>query len=179
MNINDYFQQAVKLIYRNWWDEVITLVGDHPELAVYVDADGLDYSLLHCAAVYDGAYDLIDYLLKLGANPSLSDGIGATPLGNAIRSGHRYGVDTNRNIELLVAAGANLRLFDETGDAPLHAAISERRHNIVRLLLEAGADPFQKNNCDNDAFSCVELINDFSMKSLIEEYVSSGNYRSS
>jgi ankyrin repeat protein len=173
MDVNDYFQQAVSLICRNWWPEVIALVGEHPELAVYINTDGLEYSLLHCAAGYDGASDLIDYLLKSGANPSLRDECGATPLGIAIHSGHRHGIDTNRNIELLVNAGADLRLCDETGEPPLHAAISERRPNIVRLLLEAGADPFQENDYGDDAFAYMVWIKDSSMRPLIEEYLSS------
>jgi ankyrin repeat protein len=44
---------------------------------------------------------------------------------------------------LLIAAGADLNATCQSGDTPLHSALRADRLGLVKLLLEAGADPNQ------------------------------------
>lgn len=164
-------EQMEELMGDGYWSESIAILDEHPELATFVNAEDYGRTLLHSAACYDGAPELVDALVKLGANVSLEDTTGATPLGNAIHSGYRLGLDTDRNIEILVAAGADLSGFDETGNPPLHAAIYERRPKTVSFLLEKGADPFQKNSYGDDAFEWMTWLKDTSMKDILDRYV--------
>lgn len=164
MNYKLLVERMEELMGRGFWSEAIAMLDEHPDLATFVDAENYGMGLLHSAACFDGAPELVEALVKLGANPSLQSTSGSTPLGNAIHSGYRLGLDTERNIEILVAAGADLTLFDETGNPPLHAAIYERRPKTVRFLLKKGADPFQKNSYGDDAFEWMTWLKDKSMK---------------
>jgi len=152
---------------KGFWSEAIDCIAEYPCLATFVDDENFGRSLLHDAVCYDGAAKLVDRLIKLGADVSLESSTGSTPLGNAIHSGYRHGVDTDENIALLVAAGADLSKFDETGNPPLHAAIYERRSRVVSYLLSAGADPLQSNAYGDDAYAYMKWIEDTSMASLL------------
>lgn len=48
-------------------------------------------------------------------------------------------------VEMLIAAGAQVRLADEAGMTPLHIAASKGFEHIAELLLRAGADPNAAN----------------------------------
>lgn len=133
--------QAENLIAQSRWAEVIELFERNPEIVLRRDARGCSPRWLHLAACHDGADALVAHLLMAGADPNAVADDGSTPLGNAIHSGHRTGLDTVQNIKLLVSAGADLTLPDETGNPPLHAAIYQRRIDVVRYLIQMGADP--------------------------------------
>lgn len=82
---------------------------------------------LHTAA-YKGFRTPIEQLLAAGADPNLADENGSTALEHAARRGHR------EELETLLVAGADLRFA-------LHAAAWEGHVEILRLLLDRGADP--------------------------------------
>ncbi|KAI9706852.1 MAG: Ankyrin-3 [Bogoriella megaspora] len=82
---------------------------------------------------------VLSLLLDHGFDPNAVDQDGCTPLHLASTSS-RF-----RNVELLVAAGASVDIWDRFGQQPLHAAINADPPTpemlaTVRKLLESGAD---------------------------------------
>jgi ankyrin repeat protein len=80
-------------------------------------------------------------LLEHGANPSLRNKSGSTPLHDAALSGNKDVV------EMLLASGADLTAEDPEAKAtPLHFAASFGRLEAVKTLVEHGADVSAKNS---------------------------------
>lgn len=160
---SESFEQAVGLALRGHWEELEELLCASQDVAEVTDNHG--QTLLHIVAGMDGAARTIKKIIALNAGVNRADESGAVPLGNAIHGGHRRGVDTTENIEVLVSAGADLSKFDETGNPPLHAAIYERRPDVIEILLAAGADPLQKNIYGDDAYAYIDWLRDARIES--------------
>jgi uncharacterized protein len=75
------------------------------------------------------------YLLQQGADPNLPARNGDTPLIAAARVGYAQGVEWLLGLSVRVDQGNRM------GETPLIVAVQQRHADIVRLLLEAGADP--------------------------------------
>jgi ankyrin repeat protein len=58
-------------------------------------------------------------------------------------------------IASLIAAGADVRARDGYGRTPLHVAAYARRHDAMRALVAAGADP---NALENDRYDIVTIV---------------------
>lgn len=162
---NPILGHATALALRGYWDELEEFLDAEPDSTNATNS--LDNTLLHIVACMDGGAAAIRQLIALNADVNKADKSGATPLGNAIHSGHRHGLDTDENIAILVAAGANLSQFDETGNPPLHAAIYARRPKVIKLLLDAGANPLQLNSYGDDAYAWVDYLGDKEMSRLL------------
>ena len=87
-------------------------------------------------ACTNGSAALVELLLKAGANPNARIATGETPIMTCASSGN---VDAMR---LLIARGADVNANEpsQNQDALMWAA-SERHPNVVRMLVEAGANP--------------------------------------
>ncbi len=87
------------------------------------------------------AYKIIKLLLDAGADPNLKDSAGKTAL--------HYLADSEvphpKALEYLLQVGANINAQDNNGDTPLHWAIRKKRYDLVKMLVEAGADKTIKN----------------------------------
>jgi uncharacterized protein len=79
--------------------------------------------------------DWTAFLINHGADPNLSGKGGDTPLIAASRIGFETGV------EWLLQSGAKVDLANRMGETPLIVAVQQRQLPIVRLLLDAGANP--------------------------------------
>ncbi len=77
-------------------------------------------------------------LIKAGADINAKDEQGLTPLMHAIEVTRGISIDA---IRLLVLAGADVNAIDKEGRTPLSFAMSQDRQDIIRVLLDAGADP--------------------------------------
>jgi len=87
----------------------------------------------------------LTYLVAKGANVSVRDSRGVTPLEIATSLGWIEGV------QVLVDAKARLDDSNDAGETPLIAAVHRRDVAIVRLLLRSGADPDRKDNSGRSA----------------------------
>lgn len=119
-------------------------------------------TLLHYAAGY-GNRKVVEYLLDNNADVNVQDHRGQSPLHNSCCYAH-YEVS-----EMLLNAGADVNLRDIEGKSPLHYTvtreneserITERHWEVIRLLLERGADPYQKSKKDKDCFSRIKNADD-------------------
>ncbi len=91
------------------------------------------------------------YLLNRGANPNIADRRGVTPLMRASQLGFFDGV------QQLVAKGARVDAPNATGETPLILAVHRRDTAMMRVLLQAGADPDRSDNSGRSARDYAEL----------------------
>lgn len=101
-------------------------------------------------------------LIDEGCDPDLQDRKGWTALHFAAQA---RSTDAAR---VLITAGANVELTDSFGNAPLFRAVFCARGEVgvVRLLLEAGADPNRKNKNGVSPLSFAETIGDAGLLTL-------------
>lgn len=112
-----------------------------------LDKDGrspLFYSLL-----LDNT-DLLNRLIQAGANINQQDKQGWTTLHHAVQ---RHNLPA---VEILLQSGVDLEIKDLYGNTPLWRAVfsSEGKGDIIKLLLDFGAD---RNNKNDSGTSPIEL----------------------
>ncbi|EES16309.1 ankyrin repeat, PH and SEC7 domain containing protein secG [Sorghum bicolor] len=88
---------------------------------------------IHCAAA-GGSESVLRYLLDRGGDPAMPDFVGSTPLHDAAEEGHCAAV------RMLLSKGVDVDIHGCCG-TPLHLACSNDRDQVVKILLEHGADP--------------------------------------
>jgi ankyrin repeat protein len=113
-----------------------------------------------CFTFYDiGQNDILKYLVKKGANLDIINGDGYTPLMYTIMHNRpemaKTLIDGGANVNIIVG-GVNSALYSAAHTNP---ASKEKRIQIVKMLLKAGADPHLKvggktmfERAENDEF---------------------------
>lgn len=94
----------------------------------------------------------IRFLTQRGADPSIRNKKGVTPIQLATSMGFIDGV------EALIKAGADVNVADQTGETPLIAAVHQRNPELARVLLAKGADPEHNDNSGRSARQYMELM---------------------
>jgi len=85
------------------------------------------------SAIKDGRAEVVEFLIKNGADFNGKDKYGATPLHYAVRYNQP---DT---VRLLIASGADVNIRDNQEKTPLYLAEKEKKNEIVKILTEKGA----------------------------------------
>ena len=93
----------------------------------------------------------VNLLTKRGVNPNIADVRGVTALMRASQIGFVDGVQS------LLAAGARVDDSNDAGETPLILAVHRRDTAMMRLLLQAGADPDRNDNSGRSARDYAEL----------------------
>ena len=116
---------------------VVRLLIEHGCNIDQQDASGLTALMMAC---HEPHTEIVKILLMHGhASTRLADATGLTALHYAARFGHIG------QIQLLLKHGAPLEARTNMGETPLFLAATNKRYDIARLLLEAGADPYTMN----------------------------------
>ncbi len=98
--------------------------------------------------LWSGHYcqDIVRVFIDAGADVNSSDNLGQSLLHEV-----RCGVCAS----LLIAAGADVNALDKNRNTPLHVAAMFGSHNVIKALLEIGADLHVKNCDGQTALSCA------------------------
>jgi ankyrin repeat protein len=121
-------------------------------------------SPLHYAIV-DTDFTKVRKLLKSGHDVNAQDKKGWTPLHVAAE------YNLKDIVQLLLDNGADVHLKDSWGNIPLARAINGYKGkdgSVIRLLLEAGSDPFQCNSYGVSPFSTAQSIANYDVKKFFE-----------
>lgn len=94
---------------------------------------------LHIVA-RQGNATYLRFLLAKGADPNIRDRNGNTPAMIAVQNGFDAAIDILANYD------ADFNVGNNRGETPLIRAVQMRKLNLVRELLDAGADPDQTDN---------------------------------
>nr|XP_022298839.1 uncharacterized protein LOC111107780 [Crassostrea virginica] len=111
-----------------------------------------------------GNSEIVEMLLKKGANPNHVIAGGKTPLHHACKEGH---VNVVRK---LLEYKADYTKQDEQGDTALLFAARYGHTNVVRMLLNIGDDPTHRNNSGYDTWHYAINSNDLSLLKTLLEY---------
>lgn len=108
---------------------------------------------LHKAAYYSGAPEVIESLIRRGADVNARDKGNWTPLHLATRNGHVEAV------KIFLDAGAELTVQDSKhGWTPLHLAVIAGQTEAARLLVAAGAGKLCAEVEDKSGASVKQLL---------------------
>lgn len=131
------------------------------------DNDGLT-PFHHMALITDGVVTrlLVEPLLSLGADIDALNNKGETALHYAIEGG------LTELVKALIKQGANIEIKTHLGNTPLHTAVqaSYGSEESIRLLLDAGANPKEKNNSGQTAAELALAKGKPQTAQLIAEY---------
>ena len=100
-------------------------------------------------AVQEGFSDIVQQLLEYGADPNIRDKNGCTAIHYIMilddtetpKSSKKTMSDKLEILQLLIVRGINVNIMDETGRTALMMASINGFTEVVKLLLQAGADP--------------------------------------
>ena len=133
------------------WDPYLTLEvtqGGSGFRSTVNSQDGFNRTILHYACIH-GDFDIVDNLLKAGADPCARDNLGNNPMHYACENGHlqcvRQLIATSQNPNGLLQIPNNdgvtpLSMKTHSGGTILHIACENSDVYVAAKLLEAGAD---------------------------------------
>lgn len=114
---------------------------------------------------WQGCVEMVDLLLKHGANPNAQDTEGRPPMHSVAWTGH---AEVGRH--LLEASGVNIDLACCQGATALSIAAQEGHVNIVAMLLERGANPDHMDKYGRTPVKVAGKHGHYNIVRLLESY---------
>jgi ankyrin repeat protein len=134
-------------------EEVAAWLKKNPDEINNPISDG--YTLLHIACIF-GRIELARFLVSREAllNINADNDSGATPLHEAV--GYRDEEVADQLVRLLIDFGAELNAPQKGGQTALHHAVARGSLKLVTTLIQAGADPFLKDELGHTPVSLAK-----------------------
>lgn len=117
-------------------------------------------------AVAGGDEKTVGEILKAKPDIHLKDKRGETPIITALTRGGR---SADKTVPMLLELGADPNNTDSMGWNTLMIAVIKGRRDLLVPLLEAGADPFHKNNRGEDVFALLQTTKRDGFEKIIRE----------
>ena len=122
---------------------------------------------LHVACEYN-RLEMVKWLLKRGADPTIIDELNGTPLHWAARDGNLKIVQTLFTLSSISNVGINI--LNREGDTALHLACKYAQFKIVQFLLKKDPDVFIQNQFGYTPLHCAVLVNHFDIVKKLVQY---------
>jgi ankyrin repeat protein len=106
-------------------------------------------TLLQCAAL-NNHMQIVQFLVKSGADVNLADNDNDTPLHKAAR---RANIEI---VEYLIKHGANINALNYLSHTPLHTAAIFNNFDVVACLLKYGTDTTYRDHMNLTAAECAD-----------------------
>ena len=97
--------------------------------------------------------EILKELLKLGANPNLTNNIGETTVYLCVD------IDNYEALEILLKYNADCNISKKDGTTPLHLATKKKKDKFIKILLENNANPNLKNKLYSQTPMHLAVIN--------------------
>ena len=112
---------------------------------------------------------MAEILLKNGAGANDKNDDGQTPLFCVVEGGETPCISNNKKIaKVNLKYGADINLEANNGYTPLYGAIHDEKPEMIKFLIENGADINKKTDgntplhaalqCEEDGFECLEIL---------------------
>ena len=174
-NLHNLSTKEIKLIHKS--DDLLIEAASYDYvklIKLLIKTGGVDVNvqdifdkrrLLHFVSNY-GHKDIVELLIKAGAEVNVQCKFGNTPLHYASMDGH------TECIELLIKAGADVNIQDSDGWTVLHFASYGGYKDIVDLLIKAGANV---NLLSHQEFNtALHFASSFGHKDCVELLIKAG-----
>lgn len=122
---------------------------------------------MHFAA-FEGSAEAVSVALLAGARAGARTGDGRTPLHLAAACEAAGGGGTRAAAALLAVSWEELNAVDEEGSTALHLAATGGQDELVKLLLERGADATTKRASDGRTAAETVAADRHSLKAMLE-----------
>jgi len=128
------------------------------------EIDKAGRTVLFYAASFKRA-DMLKVLIEHGLDVNLQDNNGQIPLHMACQ---QYDLQT---AILLINAGSKIDVQDKLGNTPLFYAVTKSggKGDLIRYLLQKGADKDIKNNHGNSAYIVAEKTSNFNLVQFFQD----------
>ena len=120
-------------------------------------------SPLHIAS-RKGYSDIIQTLIRYGADIDQENEIGDTPLQNVARIGYV------KILKILLEHGADINQEDDLGDTPLHQTVKENNSLCTEVLLQNGAKQ-KENELDESPLDFAMKYKNYEISKILIEYM--------
>lgn len=153
-NSVDIFERALSLLYNKKEEDLFSLINEIEDEITNVNGR----SLLHYA-IFEKKLNLLEELLRKGYDVNSKDSDGWTPL--------HYAVQDNRVdfVNLLLKYKADINAKDGYGNTVIARATfsAEGNGDIIRLLIDKGADPKIPNDSGVSAIDLAKRIGNYDL----------------
>jgi ankyrin repeat protein len=129
------------------------------EAKTFVDQTGV----VHLASL-NSDLSVLQYLLSKKPSPSMDTPFPHPPYGTVLHFAARGASESA--LKSLLALTWNLSPFDKEGKTPLHVAVRSKHYAAARLLMEAGANPNEKDTFGVSVLDEIQAIGDQRMKDI-------------
>lgn len=130
-------QDFIDAVQKRDGNKATELIQSHPTIIDTRDGKG-DTGLI--IAIRGNDRDWTGFLLNKGADPNVQGANGDTPLITAAKAGF------DEAGPWLLGLGAKVDGTNRAGETPLIIAVQQRDARLVKILLDAGADPDRTDN---------------------------------
>ncbi|KAJ6650079.1 putative ankyrin repeat protein [Pseudolycoriella hygida] len=124
----------INLIQTHKDDIAIQLIKNGADVNIQYGGEAPMYPLNTAALFAQCPENIVEQLVNAGANLSITNEMGRSPLSEAINDGY------DRIAELYIKNGADVNQTDDYGYTPLFLAAQKRLDNVVEMLIKKGAN---------------------------------------